>query len=93
MKKTQKFYARLDRYDKKRYSAKRKKLREELLISEKKLVLAERIKNKAAPGKFYKQSVQNIFYFDKDRTYRRYKKLLTKRCSKQQKTSKKISKN
>ena len=93
MKKTQKFYARLDRYDKKRYSAKRKKLREELLISEKKLVLAERIKNKAAPGKFYKQSVQNISYFDKDRTYRRYKKLLTKRCSKQQKTSKKISKN
>ena len=93
MKKTQKFYARLDRYDKKRYSAKRKKLREELLIGEKKLVLAERIKNKAAPGKFYKQSVQNISYFDKDRTYRRYKKLLTKRCSKQQKTSKKISKN
>ena len=69
MKKTQKFYARLDRYDKKRYSAKRKKLKEELLIGEKKLVLTERIKNKAAPGKFYKQSVQNISYFDKDRTY------------------------
>ena len=93
MKKTQKFYARLDRYDKKRYSAKRKKLKEELLIGEKKLVLTERIKNKAAPGKFYKQSVQNISYFDKDRTYQRYKELLTKRCSKQQKTSKKISKN
>ena len=42
---------------KKQYSAKRKKLREELLIGEKAFVLAERIKKKAAPGKFYKQSV------------------------------------
>ena len=56
--KTQKLHARLDRYDKKRNSANRKKLREELLIGKKVLVLAERIKNKAAPGKFYKQSVK-----------------------------------
>ena len=55
--KTKKLHNRLDRYDKKQYSAKRKKLREELLIGEKALVLAERIKKKAAPGKFYKQSV------------------------------------
>ena len=34
----------------KQYSAKRKKLREELLISEKVLVLTERIKKKAAPA-------------------------------------------
>ena len=32
-------------------------------------VLAERIKNKAAPGRFYKQSVQNISYFNKNRTF------------------------
>ena len=32
-------------------------------------VLDERIKKKAAPGKFYKQSVQNISYFNEDRTF------------------------
>ena len=62
--KTQKLHASPDRYDKKKYSAKRKKLREELLIGEKVLVLAERIERKAVPGKFYKQSVQNISYFN-----------------------------
>ena len=33
------------------------------------LVLAERIKKKDAPGRFYKQSVQNISYFKKQRTF------------------------
>ena len=37
------------------------------MIGEKVLVLAERIKKKAAPGKFYKQSVQYRSYFNKDR--------------------------
>ena len=32
-------------------------------------VLAERIKKKTAPGKFYKQSVQNISYCSKDVIY------------------------
>ena len=61
----------LDRYDKKRYAAKIKKLREDLIIGEEVLVLvfAERIKKKAAPSKFHKQSVQNISYFNKDRTF------------------------
>ena len=27
------------------------------------------LKKKAAPGKFYKQSVQNISYYNKDRTF------------------------
>ena len=54
---------------KKWYSAKRKKLREELLIGEKVLVLAERIKKKAAPGKFHQQSAQNISYFNKERAF------------------------
>ena len=58
--KTKKPHDILDTYDKKRYSVKRKKLREELLNGEKVLVLTERIKKKADPGKFYKQSVQNI---------------------------------
>ena len=39
------------------------------MIDEKMLVLAERIKKKTAPGRFYKQSVQSITYFDKDRTF------------------------
>ena len=67
--KTKKVHDRLDRYDKKRYAAKRNKLRESLMICENVLVLAERIKKKAAPGKFYKQSVRNISYFNKDRTF------------------------
>ena len=32
-------------------------------------MLAERIKKKSAPGKFYKQSVQNISYFNKEKTF------------------------
>ena len=39
-------YDRLDRYHKKKYKAKRRKLRENLNIGEKVLVLAERIKKK-----------------------------------------------
>ena len=42
------------------YVAKRRKLRENLNIVVKVLVLAERIKKKIAPGNFYKQSVENI---------------------------------
>ena len=54
------------------YVAKRRKLRENLNIVEKVLVLAERIKKKIAPGKFYKQSVENIEkrHFQKQRRRR-----------------------
>ena len=48
---------------------KRKKLRENLKTGEKVYILAERIKKKSALGKFYKQSVQNISYFNKDVIY------------------------
>ena len=58
-----------NRYDKKKYGAKRKKLWENLDIGEKVLVLAKRIQKKSAPGNFYKQSVQNIAYFNKEQTY------------------------
>ena len=44
-------------------------MRENLNIGEKVYILAERIKKKSAPGKFYKQSVQNISYFNKDMIY------------------------
>ena len=64
-----KFNLRQDGYDKKKYDKKRKKLREDLYIGEKVYVLAERIKKKSTPGKFYKQSVQNIIYFNKDTVF------------------------
>ena len=68
LEKTQRLYRRLDGYVRK-YSTKKKKLRNELFVSEKVFVLAERIKKNTAPGKFYKQSVQNISYFNKNRTF------------------------
>ena len=39
------------------------------MIGEKVLVLAERIKKKTAPGRLYKQSVQNISYINKEKTF------------------------
>ena len=39
------------------------------MVGEKVLVLAERVRKKAAPGKFYKPSVQNISYINKNRTF------------------------
>ena len=44
-------------------------MRENLNIGEKVLVLPERILKKCAPGKFYKQSVQTISYFNKEKTF------------------------
>ena len=66
--KTGKLNIRMDRYDQKKYS-KKKKLQQDLKIDEKVNLLAERIKTKSAPGKFYKQSVQNISYFNKEMVY------------------------
>ena len=69
LEKTDKLNQRQDRCDKKKYDRKRKRLRENLRIGEKVYVLAERIKKKSVPGKFYKQSVQNISYFNKDTVF------------------------
>ena len=55
LERTNEINQRQDRYDKKKYVRKQKKLTEELFIGEKVYVLAERIKKKSAPGKFYKQ--------------------------------------
>ena len=60
--KTQRLHRRLDDYDKKRYSFKRKQLNADLFIGERIYVLAERIKKKSTRRKFYKQSVQNNFF-------------------------------
>ena len=67
--KTKQVNDRLDRYDRKRYSTKRRKLWENLNVCERVLVLAERIKKKSAHGKFYKQLVQNLVYFNKEQVF------------------------
>ena len=68
---------RMDRYDQKKYSKKKKIIpREDLKIGEKLYLLAERIKKKSAPGNFYKQSVQNISYSNKETVYTIRKKQL-----------------
>ena len=59
----------LDKYDKKIYSRKKKRLRVDLAIGEDVLLLAERIKKKLIPGKFYKSSVQNISFFNKEKLF------------------------
>ena len=69
LEKTQQGHKHQDKYDKKKYTRKRKKHRDSLFIGERVYVLAERIKKKSAPGKFYKQSVQNISYFNKDTVF------------------------
>ena len=74
LEKTSKLNIRQDRYDKKEYNKKRKKPREKLAIGEKVNVLTERIKKKSAPAKFYKQSVQNISYFNKETIFTIHKK-------------------
>ena len=44
-------------------------MRTGLSIGERVYVLAERIKKKSTQGKFYKQSVQNISYFNKEKMF------------------------
>ena len=51
---------RLDSCDRRRYISKRMWLREDLVIGEKVLILAERIKKKDALGRFNKRSVKKI---------------------------------
>ena len=78
--KTGKLNIRMDRYDQKKYSKKRKTATRRFKKREIVYLLAERIKKKSAPGKFYKQSVQNISYFNKETIYTiRKKQLIDKR--------------
>ena len=54
---------------KRNMTEKRKKMRENLSTNKKVWVLAERIRIKSAPGNIYKQSVQNISYFNKEKVF------------------------
>ena len=53
----------------------RRKLRSPLKIGEKVIILAERIKKKDAPSKFYKASTDNIPFFNRENIYTVYKKV------------------
>ena len=53
----------------------RRKLRSPLKIGEKVIILAERIKKKDAPLKFYKASTDNIPFFNRENIYTVYKKV------------------
>ena len=80
LERSEKTAARLDRYDDKIYERKRKKLRQRLDVGERVYVLAESIKKKSAPGKFYKETVQNISFFIIKKRFtwlEREKKLMT----------------
>ena len=78
--KTGKLNIRMDRYDQKKYSKKRKTATRRFKKCEIVYLLAERIKKKSAPGKFYKQSLQNISYFNNETIYTiRKKQLIDKR--------------
>ena len=55
---------RYERYQKKRYLRKRKKLRVPLKIGEDVLLLSSRIKKKSAPGFFYNSSIDNQSFFN-----------------------------
>ena len=79
--KTGKLNIRMDKYDQKKQSKKRKKLREDLKIGEKVYLLAERIKKKSAPGKFYKQRA--LFKNNTLKTkHTQFKKIKLNNCTK-----------
>ena len=74
--KYQKVSDRLDRYDKKNYSRKKKKLRQKLDIGKKYYCQLKELKRnlhwelkRYPPCKFYKQTVQNISYFNKEKIF------------------------
>ena len=52
----------------------RKKLRNPLYLDEKVFVLAERLKKKDAPSKFFKASTDNIPFFNREKIFKIYKR-------------------
>ena len=61
------------KYDTKK-DRRQKRLRNPLFLDEKFLVLAERLKKKDAPSKFYKASTDNIPFFNRDKVFAIYKR-------------------
>ena len=61
---------RYEKYNEKLDEKQKRKLREPLEISEKVLVLAERIKKKDAPGVLFKSTTENIPFFNKKEVFK-----------------------
>ena len=61
------------KYDTKK-DRRQKRLRNPLFLDEKVLVLAERLKKKDAPSKFYKASTDNIPFFNRNKVFTIYKR-------------------
>ena len=59
---------RYKRYDLRQDKKFKRKLREPLLLGEKVLVLAERLKKKDAPGLLFKSTTENISFFNRKET-------------------------
>ena len=73
VKKVDNNYHRNKKYESKK-DRRQKRLRNPLLLDEKVLVLAERLKKKDAPSKFYKASTDNIPFFHRDKIFTIYKR-------------------
>ena len=54
----------------------KKKLRSLLNLDKKVLVLAERLRKKGAPGNLYKASTDNIPFFNRERIFTIYKRVM-----------------
>ena len=63
------------KYDREKNKNKRK-LRSPLLIDEKVLIFAERLKKKDAPSKFFKASTDNTPFFNREKIFKIYKRAL-----------------
>ena len=74
LKKNQNNEMRIDKYNQ-RIDRRKKILRSPLNIGEKVLVLAERLKKKDVPGKFFNSSTDNIPFFNRNRIFSTYKKV------------------
>ena len=68
IKRTKKMHDRLDRYNKNK-NKKQKTAKKCQCWKKKVLILAKSIRKNQVSGKFYKQSVQNIAYFNKKQTF------------------------
>ena len=57
---------RCERHDIHFYKKSRKRLRSPLVVGEKVLALAERLRKKDAPGNLYKSTTENISFFNRE---------------------------
>ena len=73
LKKVEDNQLRNQKYDQK-IDRRKRTLRSLFYLDEKVLVLAERLKKKDAPGKFFKSTTDNIPYFNRNRIFTIYKR-------------------